>query len=435
MSWDPVAVVRWHRATSRNGTLVALGTLLRGLRQGVVAASLDLGDVAIETARVTDVQQIIPGEGERRLVSPSVLRRHVVETGDVLMPRVGRHGHACCVVSEAMPIVPREGLFVARPKQREWGPAIAAALCTSTVKQWLGQLPTTGRTTTLTKAQLCEIPVPSPAHFDFGQITARVDQASALAREGRKRLDHVRGEVGLWLERAPVGDLPEDSLWLSDPDVLQGWGWRDVQRYWLRNQAQWQVRGLKQLDNVIDMGSHRSKTVVGNQPALVWETGAIRSDWLLALPEPPNHAESTLSPDRAVSATQRFFAIDRECLLIPTVGDIVAPPVVVPQDVFNGAAVPLVVPIHWLPLVGLRYPRALAVVLDHPFVRLQRQLGGAFSTVPHLTREDIATLLIPGASEAQWGVWEQELRQAHSLFSTAISQVKQTIAIVEEWYA
>jgi hypothetical protein len=435
MNWDPAAIVRWDSATSRKGTLVTLGTLLRVLRQGVVVASLDLGNVAVETVRVADVQQIIPGAGERRLVSASVLRRHVVEMGDVLMPRVGRHGQACCVAPRTIPVVPREGLFVARPKRREWGAAIAAALCTPTVKQWLGQLPTTGRTTTITKAQLRDIPVPSPAHFDFGQIAARVEQASMLAREGRERLDRVRGEVGLLLDRAPVNELPKDSLWFSVPDVPQGWCWRDVQRHWLRHQAQWQVRGLKQLDDMIDMGSHRPKTVVRNQPAFVLETGAIRSDWLLALPEPPEHVEATLTSKHSASATQRFFALDRECLLIPTVGDIVAPPVVIPEDVFNYAAVPLMVPIHWLPLVGLRYPRALAVVLDHPFVRLQRRLGSAFSTVPHLTREDIATLPIPAASEAQWSVWEQELRRAHSLFSTAISQVKQTISVVEEWYA
>jgi hypothetical protein len=120
--------------------------------------------------------------------------------------------------------------------------------------------------------------------------------------------------------------------------------------------------------------------------------------------------------------------------LIPTVGDILAAPVVIPDEAYSDATVPLLVSMHWLPLVGLRYPRALAVVLDHPFLRLQRQFSAAFSTVPHLTRDDIAGLLIPTAAEDQWETWEQELRQAHSLFSAAAAQVKQVVTMVEEWY-
>ena len=112
-----------------------------------------------------------------------------------------------------------------------------------------------------------------------------------------------------------------------------------------------------------------------------------------------------------------------------------AAPLVVPAEVFNNTALPLMVPIHWLPLADLRYPRALAVVLDHPFVRLQRQLGGAFSTVPHITRDAIASLLIPVVAEAQWDAWDQELRQAHRLCIAAMAEVKQAIAMVEEWYA
>ena len=161
----------------------------------------------------------------------------------------------------------------------------------------------------------------------------------------------------------------------------------------------------------------------------------MRPDWHLAIPEPLHHQDDATTPEHTTSALQRFFAVDRECLLIPTVSNIVAAPLVVPAEVFNNVALPLTVPIHWLPLAGLRYPRALAVVLDHPFVRLQRQLAGAFSTVPHITRDEIASLLIPVVAEAQWDAWEQELRQAHSLCIAAMAKVKQAIAMVEEWYA
>ena len=152
-NWDPIEAVRWTAQASPS-KWVPLGTLLKTARQGVVTAGLDSGDVAVEVARVTDIQRIIPGSGEQRFVSPSILSRHMIEIGDVLVPRVGRQGRACCISSHATPIVPGEGLFVARPKRREWGPVIAAALCTSAVKRWLGQPLATDRMATLTKDQL-----------------------------------------------------------------------------------------------------------------------------------------------------------------------------------------------------------------------------------------------------------------------------------------
>jgi hypothetical protein len=134
-------------------------------------------------------------------------------------------------------------------------------------------------------------------------------------------------------------------------------------------------------------------------------------------------------------APKRFFEVDLECLLIPTVGNITAAPVVLPGELVGPNRPPVMVPIYWLPLVKLDRPRALAVVLDHPFVRLQRQLAGAFSTVTHITRDDIADLLIPAVSHEVWDRWEGELRQAHRLFIDADAKAKEAIAIAEEWYS
>jgi hypothetical protein len=93
------------------------------------------------------------------------------------------------------------------------------------------------------------------------------------------------------------------------------------------------------------------------------------------------------------------------------------------------------VPIHWLPLQGLTFSRAIAVVLDHPFVRLQRQLAGAFSTVTHITRDDIGNLLIPAVSNEVWDQWEKDVSQAQSLVVEADAIAKAAIAIAEDWYA
>jgi hypothetical protein len=434
VNWDPLEAMRWAPQTSAR-KLVPLGTLLKMARQGVVTARLDSGDVAVEVARVTDIQRIIPGTGERRFVSPSILSRHTVEIGDVLVPRVGRHGRACCISSHATPIVPGEGLFMARPKRREWGSVIAAALCTSTVKRWLGQLLTTDRVATLTKDRLSEIPVPSPTQFDFGQIVNTVDQASAEACAGKEALDRVRGEVGLILERAPTALFRNHYQWLPSPDGLQGWCWQNVQRHWLLDRAQWQVRGLKPLCEVVTLSSHRAKTIVEGNPVFMLGSSDVRPTWYLALPEPSNHQEAEFLTSQPGSARKRFFAIHRECLLIPTVGNILSEPAVIPEEVLQRGTGPLMVPIHWLPLIGLRYPRAMAIVLDHPFGRLQRQLGAAFSTAPHITRETIENLLIPALPEAQWHVWEEQLCWAEKLFIEALTKAKQAVALVEEWYA
>jgi hypothetical protein len=75
------------------------------------------------------------------------------------------------------------------------------------------------------------------------------------------------------------------------------------------------------------------------------------------------------------------------------------------------------------------------MVLDQPFVRLQRQLAGAFSTVTHITRNDIADLLIPAVSDEVWDRWEAELRQAQRLFIDADAKAKEAITIAEGWYA
>jgi hypothetical protein len=434
MNWDPVAAIRLESQKGGQKKLVPLATLLKLVRQGVVVTGLN-GEITVETARVADIQPALLSAGNRSIVSSSVLRRHMIEAGDVLVARISRPGQAAYISVNQTPLVPREDLLVARPQRREWGPAICAALCTQAVKRWLGQFFTGGRVVTLTKDQLGEIPIPSPTQYDFSQISALVDQAGALVHEGQESLERVRGEVGLYLQEAPVDFLSENHLWLQNIDVLQGWCWQDVQRHWLHDRAQWQVRKLTRLSEVADLWSHRAKTVTESQQAFVLGNDGLRPSWHLALPELRQHPEPEPSPEQTPSTTRRFFAVDREALLLPTVSNIVAEPVVVPEEVIEGAEAPLLVPLHWLPLIGLPHPRALAVVLDHPFVRLQRRLSVAFSSVAHITREAIANLFIPAVPEERWHAWESELHQAHNLFIEATAKAKQAIAIVEEWYA
>jgi len=430
-SWDPAASLSWHFAAGREDRFVPLDSLLREFRQGVFSAGVGSGNITVQAMRVADIHPMIPGTGEMCYVTATTLDRHILKPGDVLVARVGRHGQACCVSADTVPMIAREGIFVLRPMRPEWGPAIAAALCSRATKSWLLGRGRGGLT--LTRDDLADIPVPVPKRFDFGTVAGLMAEAGSLAKQGYEILDAIRGAIGRLLEGMPTG-VPHRHLWIHDPGVLDGWCWRDVERYWLRDRAQWQVRGLQPFQTVLDLKASQAKTVVAGSQAPVLESDDVRPDWYLALPKAlPTDGDYSSRPAGSM-AVNRFYAIRRQSLLIRSAGDVVTQPVVISDDTLDQIGGLLLVPIHWLPLQGLHTPRLLAVILDHPFVRLQRHLGSAFSTIPHLTRGDIAELLIPVLPDAKAQEWEEELHHAQSLFIEADRGAKQAIAIAEEWY-
>jgi hypothetical protein len=216
--------------------------------------------------------------------------------------------------------------------------------------------------------------------------------------------------------------------------ALSGWGWQDVERHWLRDRAVWQVQRLRPLREVVDLGRGQPSTVAAAEGRHVLSTDDLRPDWLLVLPRPGAEAAASPALTDEPAGSQRFFAVDGECLLIPTVGDISGAPVVVPEAVIRGSEGLLMVPVRWLPVGGLAFPRALAIILDHPFVRLQRRLAGAYSTVTHITREEIGDLLVPDPPAAKWQAWEADLRQAQEQFIAAAVTARKAIDLVEAWY-
>src|SRR5262249_27565669 len=161
-------------------------------------------------------------------------------------------------------------------------------------------------------------------------------------------------------------------------------------RYLLISRLRLRAGSLVRLGDMIDFDAFRVRTIDVHAGIRGLENDDLRPDWYLGLPtsKPERSSERDETPARATS--RRYFQVDRGCLCIPPAGDITCPPVVIPANRSNVDSSPVMVPIHWLPLVKLARPRALAMVLDHPFVRLQRQLAGAFSTVMHITRNDIA---------------------------------------------
>jgi hypothetical protein len=55
-NWDPTATAYREADTQARSKYVPLSTLLKGIRQGVFMSERDSGDIAVEVARVTDVQ-------------------------------------------------------------------------------------------------------------------------------------------------------------------------------------------------------------------------------------------------------------------------------------------------------------------------------------------------------------------------------------------
>jgi hypothetical protein len=425
--WDAVFGLQAPRRSCR---VVPLQDLVKTIRQGTPVSELDSGDLPVHAARVGDIYGMILGAGEVRKVSPHVLRRHLLETGDVLVPRVGRSGGACCFGSEASPMIPREGLLVAKPIRREWGPVLAAALCTATARSCLLAAAPQGRQGALTIEDLASIPIPSPTEFDFQAVAKLSDEAGHHDHVARALIEHVRGEVGAVLESSPLETERRSSAWFNKLGDLDGWGWQTLERHWLNEAAQWRLRGLKPLDEVFPVRDFRVKSVIPRSRVRVLNANDLRPDWYLAILS----GDASIADSVHGQAARRLFAVDRESLLIPTVGDITGEPVVVPDSHLHDLTVPLAVTLHWLPLAGLRYPRALAVVLDHPFLRLQRKLAGAFSTVTHISREEIGTLLIPSVYPDQWNAWEAQVREAQDHLLEAEAIARKIVATVEGWY-
>jgi hypothetical protein len=390
--------------------------------------------VAVRLIRVSDLHPLLIGDGEVGRIGARVIRRHLAVDGDVLISRVGRLGQVGCVTHATESLVPDAGLFVARPMSKGWGSAIAAALCTKHVREVLNGLLVGARSASLTIEQLSEIPVPSPRHFDFATLDELIEAAGEIVKDGCEIIDRVRGELGMLLEGAPTKPSKSIFTWVAELAWLQGWGWSDVQRYLLTSQLRLRAGSLVRLGDVIDLDTSRAKTVDGIAHVRGLESDDVRPDWYLALPA--TRPEAVDEIEKAARATpRRFFEVDRECLLIPTAGNIAGAPVVIPAELVGPDLPSVLVPIYWLPLVKLPWPRALAVVLDHPFVRLQRELARTFSTVKHIARDDIADLLIPAVSEEILDRWDADLRQAHQLFIGADAKAKEAIATAEGWYA
>jgi hypothetical protein len=189
------------------------------------------------------------------------------------------------------------------------------------------------------------------------------------------------------------------------------------------------------LADVLGVEPGRQPTIAVDKTMPVIDRRFLRPDWHLVVPPPKSHETVIRDTDSGADRGPLVQTVRDEALLVPLVGDVAAPPVVITTDLLAWAGGAVQVGLRWLPVMAFPYPRALAVALDHPFVRLQRLLAAASSTVPHLAQQDVAPVLVPAASEALWAHWEAQLVQAHMVLFRAADTVSQAIRAAARWYA
>ena len=156
------------------------------------------------------------------------------------------------------------------------------------------------------------------------------------------------------------------------------------------------------------------------------DTSGFRPQWHLALPESISSGGD--------AGDKPGMVLDRQALLIPMVGNIESAPVVIDERLIAQAAGAVVVPVHWGVITDYPWLRSLAVVLDHPFARLQRRLAGVASTVAHLSIEAIKDLILPAVTEPQWVQWETTMETIHAKLIKAAGVYASVLKEIEEWY-
>jgi hypothetical protein len=336
-----------------------------------------------------------------------------------------------------MQMVPSAETLVLRPHRPNWGPVLAAVLSTNAVGQYVrGAAAATGPPT-LTVNLLQELPVPALDSEEAQVVAHLVTEADTLAQEGERVLDLVRQEVDLVLEGTPSEPPTGSTCWLEPYRIpLRGWAWGNacLGRLQAQVRSRCKTARLRSLADLLGGEPSRQPTAEVANAVVIIDKGFVRPDWFLAVP-PPGPLPSSPASAAGWGQGPLMQKLQEEALLVPLVGDVTAPPVVIGNDLLAWAGGTVQVGLRWLPVTRFRYTRALGVVLDHPFVGLQRQLAGTGSTVTHLAQEDVAAVLVPDVVEEVWARWEARLVEAHTTLFRAAAVANQAIATAEGWYA
>jgi hypothetical protein len=441
--WTSASPARWDPLHLSQATWLPsgkswkrLGDYLVQARQGVSTRLTPEGDAPANLLRSADVFPVLQGRGTPCTVDRQVLQRHLLAPGDVLIPRVGGDVRACCIGRRQRPLFPSSETLVLRPSRQDWGPALAALLSTSAADSYVHTGTVGTGPPTLTVGLLQNMPVPD-LDAEVAQVVARLAvEMEPLAQEGERRLDLVRQEVELLLEGAPGAPFPGRTCWVETLRIPGGWSWGEVcvERMQAEARRRCKATRLRPLAELLGKEPGRQPTAEA-AGGVVIDRQFLRPDWYLAVP--PRQDTGTVSPPTTAGGGQGplLQKLQEEALLVPLVGDVAAPPVLITKDLLAGAGGVVQVGLRWLPVTGFRYPRALAVVLDHPFVRAQRQRAATGSTVSHLAQEDVGRVLVPAVDDVVWARWEGQVAAAHSFLVRAAQAANLMVLTAERWCA
>ena len=426
--WDSGYAVFWPERAYSIRDFIPLGENVREVRQGIFFSSFDADGVPVRVIRGADIRSMRLDSGEAGLLSGRLTARQAVSVGDVLLNRIGRQKAACSVTASSGTIVCRDSVLIVKPVAPEAGAVIAAALNSSSVQRWLAGLSVGFGTSSLSVEELCDVPMPKLNAAQTAQVHHAVQDAAELAERAMQRIELVRGEVGVVLERAPVDAVHDHAMYVSDIERLRGWSWQDAQRAIALEKGQKFIKSLRPFGELVNLKSQRGNGLDGGaSEGFLVNASAMQRDAYLALPD-------RVSAEVITTLALALSVVDSEALLVPAAGNILASPAVIPQAWFDEHGSKVSVSGAWVAVAGARYPRALAVILDHPFLVLQRQLSSSHSTVPHITREDIAELLVPDVPEESMARWEELIVRAHAELMESKQQINQVLASAEEWY-
>ncbi len=423
VSWIPFdAIQRMHREGS-HGSMVPMETLCKSVQQGVSLHVVKQGDLQVGLVRSAHLAPPSLVSGELVLVSRKLTRRLLLP-GDVLIPRVGGGGRADYVGNEASPLLPTQELMAIRLKNPRHAPLIAAALSSEPVRRQMQGVAAGSTIPTLTRNAILQLQVPDPETRKARTLLEMLTHVRESVVRGELELAGIRAEVDRFLENVPAQVTRDGWRWVKPHALPPDWGWQNTVHQFVLKEAQRCLHRTLPLDRLPGLNIQRGGDLKALSGLKRLNPGGFRANWYLALAD-----SIEMEPE---FGSKPGVLLDGKALLLPMVGGIEGAPIYIGGDLIKQVGGTVVAPSHWGVLTHFAWLRSLAVVLDHPFIRLQRRLAGVSSTVSHVPMELLKELLLPAVPENQWRHWEMSLESIHDQLFAAAGVYRKAINEIEE---
>lgn len=424
-SWSAADMVQQGTLCFETKGFVLLGGLCESIQQGVSARTIKDGELQVGFLRSADIAPPSEAVGNITAVADKLAKR-LLRPGDVLMPRVGATGRADYVGSVSRPLLAGQELMTLRLKNPQYAPLIAAALSSKNVKAQITGLMAGSTIPTLTRDAIGRILVPDPQQPKAYHLLEELKASKASIAEAESALATTRANVDRIFENAPSDISADNFQWVTTHRMPPDWGWQNVLHHSVIKDGQNRLQAVARLGELPHLNLQRGGFLKAPAQLKRLSTSGFRTQWHLALLESVENESG--------AQTKAGLVLDRKALLVPMVGNIESAPIVIDEDLIEQASGAIVVPVHWGVITDFDWLRSLAVVLDHPFVRLQRRLAGVASTVPHLPIEALKDLILPAVAASQWAQWETTMETIHSKLFSAAGVYATVSDGIEAWY-